>query len=147
MIRNDARVHVARQGLFDLRKALFHILRRCDRVLTRLFRYHERDGGYTIEPRRGRGLLIAVFGVTYITDLDDVAIAVGDRDFIELRRVGNAAGGADGKVFRAFFEAATGQFQILRSERIEYVGHGEVIGAKLIGIDRARESRAWLRPR
>ena len=39
------------------------------------------------------------------------------------------------KSFAPFFQAAAGQFQVLRAQGIEDVGDGEVVGAKLIGID------------
>ena len=67
-------------------EALLHVLRRRDRVLAGLFGDDQRDGRHAIEPRGGLRLLVAVFGIADIADLDDVAVAIDDRDLIELRR-------------------------------------------------------------
>ena len=135
LIADDLRVHIFRQRGRDLLQPVFDIARRGDGVLAGLLRHDQRYCRNAVEPRRGHRLLVAVFGVADIADLHDIAVAVGDRDLVELRGIGHAARGADREILRAFLQAAAGQFQILRAQRVEDVGDRQVVGAQFIGID------------
>ena len=81
----------------DFLQPLFDFVGGGDGVLAGLLGDDQRDGGDAIEAGGGARLLVAVFGVADVGDLDDVAVAVGDGDLVELRGIGDAAGGADGE--------------------------------------------------
>ena len=116
-------------------QALLHFAGGLDGVLAGLLGDDQRDGGHAVEAGGGARLLVAVLGEADVGDLDDVAVAVGDGDLVELRGVGHAAGGADREFLGAGVEAAAGQLQVLRADGVEDVGDGEVVGAQPVGID------------
>ena len=133
------------QGCGDFFQALLDFVRGGDGVLAGLLGDHEGDGGHAIEARGTAGLFVAVLGIADVAHFHDVAVAGGDGDLVELRGIGDAAGGAHGEFAGSGVEVAAGQFEVLLFERVEDVGDGEVVGAEAYRGRPGRGFRAWLR--
>ena len=135
LIGDDLRFHVFGQGGLNLLQAFLDVGGRGDRVFAGLFGNDEGDGGGAIETRGGGRFFVAVFRVTDVANFHDVTAAVNDSDFVELSGIHDAACGAHREIAGAFFQGAAGEFEILRAQRVEDVGDGEVVGAQFVGID------------
>jgi len=94
LIGNDARVNVFGERALDFGEAFLNVSGGGDGIFAGLLGDDEGDGRDAIKARRCGGLFIAVFGIADIANLDDVAVAIGDGDFVELLRAGDASVGA-----------------------------------------------------
>ncbi len=147
LIADDLALDVFRQCRRNLLQAPLHLARRRHGVLAGLLGHHQGDRRDTVQTGRAAGFFVAVLGVTDVAHLYGVAIAIGHRYFVELRRVHHSAGGAHSKLLRAGIQVPARQFQVLRAQCVEHIGDGKVVGAQTLRDPPARGSRAARRRR
>src|ERR1039457_3270040 len=134
LIADHLRLDIGRQGSGNLLQPPFDFVGGGDRVHAALFGH---DQGYrrdAIQAGGGTRLLVAVLRLADVRHRHDVAVARGHGDLVELRRIQNAARGADGKFAGAAVQFAARQLQILRAQGVEHVVDGQVVGTQAVGI-------------
>jgi hypothetical protein len=63
-----------------------------------------------------------------------IPVPRGDYDIIKIDGVLDLAGGSDGKVFNAGFQAAAGHLHVLASQRVENIRDRKIVGAQPLRV-------------
>ena len=134
LIADNLRSSVFRQCRRNLPQAPLHLVRRRHGVLAGLLGHHQGDGRDTVQPGRAARFFVAVLGVTDVAHLHGVAISIGHRYFVELRRVHHSAGGAHSKLLRAGVQVSARQFHVLQPQCVEDIGGRQVVGAQALRV-------------
>ncbi len=128
LIVHQLHVDVLGERLLQLLQPVLDQLRRSHGVGSGLLRNDQGHRRLPVQPRGGRGLFLAVFGVTDVAQLHRVRSARGDGDFVELRRIRQAAQGPHRQLAGALGDAAGRQFEVLLAQRVGHVGDRKPVG-------------------
>src|ERR1019366_5591621 len=134
LIADHLRGDIGRQRGGDFHGPLFDRLGGGDGVDAALFGHDQGHGRDTIEAGGGARFLIAILRPADVRHLDDVAVAGGHSDLVELRRLENAAGGAHRELAGAGVQIAARELQILGAQCVKDVVDGERVGTQAVGI-------------
>jgi hypothetical protein len=106
-----------------------------DAVLARLLLHDQRDRALPVQERRAAELLLAVDDLGDVFQAHHVAGAIGDRDRLEVLRLGDLAHRADRQFLRTLRNAARRQLDILLPQRRRHLGQRDVERPHRVGIE------------